>query len=160
MVLQGTGGIVSDTNEVTSANATTFTVGTSGATNGSSDAQIAYCWTEIEGFSKFGIYTGNGSADGSFVYCGFKPAWVMIKQTNDSNNWHIADSSRKSVNPVNMVLRANLSNAEAPNHASFHIDFLSNGFKLRSTTDELNENTSSYFFMAFAESPFQTANAK
>ena len=160
MVLQGTDGIISDTNEVTSANATTFTIGTSGATNGSSDAQIAYCWTEIEGFSKFGIYTGNGSADGSFVYCGFKPAWVMIKQTNDSNNWHIADSSRKSVNPVNMVLRANISNAESANNTGFDIDFLSNGFKLRSTTDELNENTSSYFFMAFAESPFQTANAK
>ena len=158
--LQHTDGIASDTNEVTSANATTLTLGNSGATNGSSDAQIAYCWTEIEGFSKFGSYTGNGSTDGAFVYCGFKPAWVMIKQTNDSNNWHIADSSRKSVNPVNMVLRANLSNSEAANHASFHIDFLSNGFKLRSTNDELNENSSSYIFMAFAESPFQTANAK
>ena len=84
----------------------------------------------------------------------------MIKQTNDSNNWHIADSSRKSVNPVNMVLRANISNAESANNTGFDIDFLSNGFKLRSTNDELNENNSSYIFMAFAESPFQTANAK
>ena len=121
---------------------------------------IAYCWTEIEGFSKFGSYVGNGNADGLFVYCGFKPAWVMIKQTNDVNNWHIADSSRKSVNPVNMVLRANLSNTESANNTSFDIDFLSNGFKLRSTNDELNESSSSYIFAAFAESPFTTANAK
>jgi hypothetical protein len=121
---------------------------------------ISYCWTEIEGFSKFGSYVGNGDPDGSFVYCGFKPAWVMIKQTNDVNNWHIADSSRKSINPVNMVLRANLSNIESPNNTSFDIDFVSNGFKLRSTNDELNEGSSTYIFAAFAESPFTTANAK
>ena len=158
--MQHTDGITGDTNEVMSANATTFSIGNSTATNGTADAMIAYCWYEVEGFSKFGSYIGNGDADGAFVYCGFKPAWVMIKQTNDANNWHIADSSRKSVNPVNMVLRANLDNAEAANNTNFDIDFLSNGFKLRSTNDELNENNSSYFFMAFAESPFQTANAK
>ena len=128
--------------------------------NDSNRTYISYCWAEIEGYSKFGSYTGNGDADGPFVYCGFKPAWVLIKQTNDANNWHMADSSRKSINPVNMVLRANLSNTESPDHAAFHIDFLSNGFKLRSTNDELNENTSSYIFAAFAESPFTTANAK
>ena len=121
---------------------------------------IAYCFAEVEGFSKFGSYVGNGNVDGPFVYCGFKPAFVLIKQTNDANNWHIADSSRKSVNPVNMVLRANISNSESANNSSFDIDFLSNGFKLRSTNDELNENASTYIFMAFAESPFQTANAK
>ena len=158
--LQHTDGITGDTNEVMSANATTFSKGNSTATNGTADAMIAYCWYEVKNFSKFGSYIGNGDADGAFVYCGFKPAWIMIKQTNDANNWHIADSSRKSVNPVNMVLRANLSNAESANNTSFDIDFLSNGFKLRSTNDELNENNSSYFFMAFAESPFQTANAK
>ena len=138
-----------------------FALGTNDETNDSDgDTYIAYCWTEIEGYSKFGSYTGNGSTDGTFVYCGFKPAWVLIKQTNDANNWHIADSSRKSINPVNMVLRANLTNTESANNSGFNIDFLSNGFKLRSTNDELNENTSSYSFMAFAESPFQTANAK
>ena len=132
----------------------------SGIINANTKKIIAYCWAEIEGYSKFGSYVGNGSTDGPFVYCGFKPAWVMIKQTNDANNWHIADSSRKSVNPVNMVLRANISNSESANNSSFDIDFLSNGFKLRSTNDELNENASTYIFMAFAESPFQTANAK
>ena len=152
-----------ETGDTSSWNATdptssVFSVGKNGATN--DNTLVFYAWAEIEGFSKFGSYTGNGSADGPFVYCGFKPAWVMFKQTNDANNWHIADSSRKSINPVNMVLRANLSNAESANNTSFDIDFLSNGFKLRSTNDELNENTSSYIFMAFAESPFQTANAK
>ncbi len=128
--------------------------------NNLNEDYIAYCWHSVEGFSKFGSYVGNNDDDGPFVYCGFKPAWVMIKQNNDNNNWHIADSSRKSINPVNMVLRANVSNEESENNNSFNIDFLSNGFKLRSTNDELNENTSSYIFAAFAESPFQTANAK
>ena len=79
LLLQATNAIVTDTNEVTGANATTITLGNSSATNDTNDAQIAYCWTEIEGFSKFGSYLGNGNTDGPFVYCGFKPAWVMIK---------------------------------------------------------------------------------
>ena len=119
-------------------------------------AYIAYVWAEIPGYSKFGKYTGNGDADGTFVHLGFRPAWIMIKQTNDANNWHIADSSRKSTNPVNMVLRANLSNSESANNTSFDIDFLSNGFKQRATNDELNEDNSTYVYMAFAEQPGTT----
>ena len=159
MVLQGTGAIVNDTNEVTSANATTFTVGTSGATNGNSDAQIAYCWTEIEGFSKFGSYIGNGNADGPFVYCGFKPAWVMIKSSTVATNWYIFDNSRKSTNPITAVLFSNTSDADTDN--AHDVDFVSNGFKVRQASGYGGNNDgASYLFMAFAESPFQTANAK
>ena len=160
LILQTSDAIVSDTNEVTSANATTFTLGNSGATNGSSDALIAYCWTEIEGYSKFGSYIGNGNADGPFVYCGFKPAWVMVKcSSNGSTNWRIWDSSRGSTNPTNLDLLANTSDSEN-SYTSDEIDLLSNGFKIRSTGSWHNLSGGSLIFMAFAESPFQTANAK
>jgi hypothetical protein len=164
MVLQGTGAIVSDTNEVTSANATTFTLGNSTATNGVADAQIAYCWTEIEGFSKFGSYTGTGDADGPFVYCGFKPAWVMAKNADDTGgrDWGIQDSSRKSTNPCDKHLKANADEVENSGLAdsTYQIDLLSNGFKVSNNTGIWNNDGETIIFMAFAESPFQTANAK
>jgi len=130
-----------------------------------SSTVIAYCWAEIEGFSKFGSYTGNGNADGPFVYCGFKPAWVMVKNTATSGTlWLMADNARFSTNPINSYLHAeNIADEYGPlngDSAYTWIDFLSNGFKLRQTGDSLNRNSESIFFMAFAESPFQTANAK
>ena len=121
---------------------------------------IAYCWAEIEGYSKFGSYTGNGSTDGPFVYCGFKPAWVMVKSSsNGSINWRIWDSSRGPTNPNNLDLLANTTHIENA-HGSDEIDLLSNGFKIRSTGSWHNSSGGTYVFMAFAESPFQTANAK
>ena len=122
---------------------------------------IMYAWAEIEGFSKFGSYVGNDSSDNAFVYCGFKPAMIIIKNVDVTDNWHIADSSRKSVNPVNMVLRVNLSNAEVPqaDGSAFDIDFLSNGFKIRGANSEIGD-PNRYIFAAWAESPFTTANAK
>ena len=161
LTLQTTVGITGDTNEVMAASATTFTVGNSGATNGSSDAQIAYCWTEIEGFSKFGSYTGNGVTDGPFVYCGFKPAWVMIKKTDSSADWQIYDSSRSPVNDITITLAANVGNNEVSFASGYNIDFVSNGFKPRTgPSNAINTSGGTYIFMAFAESPFQTANAK
>ncbi len=119
---------------------------------------VAYCWAEIEGYSKFGSYVGNASADGPFVYCGFKPTWVMVKITTGSNNsWVIYDSSRNSTNMVNNRLRADLSNIEDTHNG---VDFLSNGFKLRDAGSSSTNASQTYIFMAFAESPFQTANAK
>jgi hypothetical protein len=124
---------------------------------------IAYCWAEIEGFSKFGSYVGNGSTDGPFVYCGFKPAWVMVRAVNSLADWVIMDSSRSSTNPNRKLLYANLSNIEGDGiddrDPDLIVDFLSNGFKCRATNNDLN-NTETYIFAAFAESPFQTANAK
>ena len=126
--------------------------------NRSGDRYIAYCWAEIEGFSKFGSYLGNLNADGPFVYCGFKPAWVMIKRTDNTSNWNIRDSSRNSTNPTNLYLLANLSDPEGV--TSSEIDFLSNGFKIRSTSTAFNASGGTYIFAAFAESPFKTANSK
>ena len=121
-----------------------------------STASIAYCWSEIEGYSKFGTYTGNENADGPFVYCGFKPALLIVKRTDSTSSWGMYDSSRNSTNPWNKYLVADTSGAEGT--ATFG-DFLSNGFKWR-YTGAMNKSGATYIFMAFAESPFQTANAK
>ena len=125
---------------------------------------IAYCWAEIEGYSKFGSYEGSGNADGPFVYCGFKPAWVMVKNADDTGgrNWGIQDSSRKSTNPCDKHLKADSSEVENSGLAgsTYQIDLLSNGFKVRNNTGIWNENNDTIIFAAFAESPFQTANAK
>ena len=128
---------------------------------GSSNSNhIVYCWTEIEGFSKFGNYVGNGSADGTFVYCGFKPAFVMIKRTDTTGEWWMYDNARGSTNPIPRMLLANSSGVENEDSASYLLDFLSNGFKWRSGLSASNGNGGTYIFAAFAESPFQTANAK
>jgi len=140
-----------------------ITLGASSAFNNNvgSDSMIAYCWSEIEGYSKFGSYVGNGNDDGPFVYCGFKPAWVMVKRSTTGANegWPIFDSSRGSTNPNPKGIYANSDIAE--NDASGRYkDFVSNGFKVRGTSGEQNTSGVTYIFMAFAESPFQTANAK
>ena len=136
-----------------------FYVGNEAQNNTNALRYIAYCWAEIEGFSKFGSYVGNGSADGPFVYCGFKPAWVMIKRTDSTQNWPIIDSSRDSVNVANRRLFANLSDIEDQGIPNF-VDILSNGFKCRDSNVSYNASGGTYIFAAFAESPFQTANAK
>jgi hypothetical protein len=137
---------------------------TTGQSSGASGQDIvAYCWTEIEGFSKFGSYTGNGSADGVFVFTGFRPALVIIKRTDTTSSWAIFDSSRDSANPVERLLRAESSNAEATMTSLVSNpfgDFLSNGFKVRNTSTIDNTSGSSYIFAAFAESPFKYANSK
>jgi hypothetical protein len=139
----------------------TFGVGSgTPANNRSGDRLIAYCWAEIEGFSKFGSYVGNGSADGPFVYCGFKPAVVIIKNSGAVYDWWIKDNARDSTNggaSSTLWLRPNLSNIET---IYTDIDFLSNGFKFKDSHGGLNGGNNNYIFAAFAESPFQTANAK
>ena len=142
----------------TNANAHTSDVlylGPNSLVNNDTDKYIAYCWAEIEGFSKFGSYVGNGNADGPFVYCGFKPAWIIFKRVETTGSWVIKDSSRISTNPNNYDLFANATDVESD---IFDCDFLSNGFKIRDTT--ANTSGGIYIFAAFAESPFQTANAK
>jgi len=126
---------------------------------------IAYCWAEIEGFSKFGSYVGNGSADGPFVFTNHRPAWVLIKRTDiNGENWLIYDCSRNSVNPTSSKLVANSSviedDATIGNNTENTLDLLSNGFKLRTTNTGTNASGGSYIFAAYAESPFKTANAK
>jgi hypothetical protein len=127
-----------------------FTIGTAGPTN-SSSAMIAYCFAEKQGFSKFGMYTGNGeeNADGAFNYTGFRPGYLMIKRTDGIESWIMLDNKRDPYNPAINYLLANVTNAEA---TGTDIDFCANGFKCRSMSQ--NENTYEYVYFAFAESPF------
>ena len=160
MMLQSTSAIVGDTNEVMGAGTSIINLGNSSATNDANNEQIAYCWHSVDGFSKFGSYVGNGSQDGPFVYCGFKPAFLMIKRTDTTGEWWMYDNSRGSINPIPRMLLANADGTENEDSASYLLDFVSNGFKWRSGLAASNGNGGSFFFMAFAESPFKTANAK
>jgi hypothetical protein len=145
----------------TSSSTVTLQAGSSDSTttNESGKRYIMYLWAEIEGYSKFGSYVGNGSADGPFVYCGFKPAFVLIKRaTGGTGNWAIFDNSRDSTNPVFGYLVAESSAVEERGTAV--IDFTSNGFKIRNSWTTINSSGDTIIFAAFAESPFQTANSK
>ena len=123
----------------------------------SGDALITYCWTPIAGYSAFGSYTGNGSADGTFVYTGFRPKFVMIKRTDGVSDWTMFDSSRIGYNPSNNELYANLTHIEDSN---VDIDLVSNGFKLRTTDGYVNASGGTFIYAAFAENPFKYANAR
>ena len=137
-----------------------FSVGTHTTTNGSSDTFIAYCFAEIEGYSKFGKFTGNGDADGPFVYTGFRPAWLMWKRTNSTNQWVMNDATRNPFNQTDQVLYANLNDADSTGEGIV-TNLVSNGFKLLSSTaGNANTNNSTYIYMAFAEMPFKYANAR
>ena len=124
------------------------------------DPCISYCWTEIEGYSKFGSYVGNGNANanGPFVYCGFKPAFVLCKITTTTGNW-VLKSNHISTNPNDFTILPDLPDTEyGPANTEF--DFLSNGFKIRTSSVLVNTSGATIVFAAFAESPFSTANAK
>ena len=128
-----------------------FSLGNADKTNKSGEAQIAYCFAEKTGYSKFGSYTGNGNADGSFIYCGFKPAFVLVKCSSGTDRWFISDNKRDPDNIVQATLSPNDSAAEYATQDWG--DFLSNGFKLRRTGDVYNGSGRTYIFMAFAENP-------
>jgi hypothetical protein len=134
-----------------------FSLGNSSFTNGSGNSIIAYCFAEKKGYSKFGSYTGNGNADGPFVYTGFRPAWLMIKQSSGAgNDWLIYDNKRDTSNVASTILLANGSGAEATGQSFNFIDLLSNGFKLRGSDARNNGSGGTMIYMAFAESPFVT----
>jgi len=136
----------------TSPTSTTLGVGSSPAFNGNGSTYVAYCFAEKQGYSKFGSYIGNGNANGSFVYTGFKPAWVMTKRTDAANQWPISDNARNPFNVVDISSYANL--ASDANTVSNHYDSVSNGFKLRGTSTGWNASGGTYIYMAFAEHPF------
>ena len=121
---------------------------------------MAYCFAEVEGFSKFGSYTGNGNADGPFIQTGFRPAWVIIKRTDSTNDWRIYDNKRSNYNEKTATLYANHSLAEYTSAGANEIDTLSNGFKIRNTNDGYNASSGTYLYMAFAEMPSKYANAR
>lgn len=119
---------------------------------------IAYCFHSVDGYSKVGSYTGNGSSDGTFVHTGFKPAYVMVKRTDSAGYWALSDSERSPFNVMDDALYANASNSEStPAQA---IDYLSNGFKFRSTDSDSNSNSGTHIYIAFAEHPFKYSTAK
>ena len=142
----------------TSPTSTVFTIGSSNNLNNSTNAIVCYAWAEIAGFSKFGSYTGNGSADGPFVYLGFRPKFIMIKNASAANNWIMYDTSRNTFNVMPNIIYANLANAEAGGNAI--VDALSNGFKLRNTFADHNGSGNTIIYMAFAENPFKNSNAR
>jgi len=129
-----------------------FSLNTNSGNNGSGVTMIAYCFADVKGFSKFGSYTGNGSTDGTFVYTGFKPAFVMIKVTNVSQYWTIFDNKREGYNVTGKTLFPNLSNSEG-SFLPDGIDFVSNGIKFRSDATAMNASGNTYIYMAFAENP-------
>ena len=144
----------------TAPTSSVFSVGTYNGTNGSSDNMIAYCFAEKQGYSKFGIYTGNGSTNGTYIHLGFKPAWFMIKSNSNAEAWEVGDNKRDTENVVNNILIANSSGAETAGVAGnrLHCDFVSNGVKLKGNASQANQNGSTYIYLAFAENPFVNSN--
>ena len=140
----------------TAPTSSVFTIGTY---NNFDNDYVAYCFAEVEGYSKFGSYTGNGNADGTFVYTGFRPAFIMFKTTTIISHWTIVDNARSTYNVVDDSLYADTSAAELTTITD--VDFLSNGFKWRGVlANETNVNGQVYIYMAFAEAPFKYANAR
>ena len=139
------GGVLADT--------VNFSVSNSGDVNASGGTYVAYCFADVQGFSKMGSYTGNGNNDGAFVYTGFKPAWIMFKRTDSAESWIMADNKRDTDNSVIKYLEANTANAEG---SGVDYDFLSNGFKFRTTSQ--NTGGATYIYMAFAEAPLVGTN--
>jgi len=120
---------------------------------------LAYCFHSVDDHSKVGSYTGNGNADGTFVYTGFRPAYVMYKRTNSTGNWGILDNTRDTTNPQDLWMAANLTNTES-SETSRMADFLSNGFKFRGNAGDSNASGGTYIYIAFAETPFKHSNAR
>jgi hypothetical protein len=140
----------------TTPTSSVFSVGTYNGTNGSSDNMIAYCFADIKGYSKFGSYKGNGNADGPMNFLGFKPAFVIVKQsTAAGNSWNIFDNKREGYNPDNDALFADVDSTET---TTDYLDLLSNGFKIRNNSSAVNTSGETYIYMAFAESPFVNSN--
>jgi hypothetical protein len=131
----------------------------SGIINTSGNDIIAYCFHSVEGYSKVGSYTGNGSTDGAFLYTGFMPEWLLVKQVNAAGNWLIWDVKRSEFNVMNDYLVPNESSEERENTA-VNVDFVSNGFKWRNSDDDMNGSGDTYIYLAFAESPFKYSNAR
>ncbi len=136
------------------ASTTTFPVGSANTANGSSDNMIAYCFANVKGYSKIGSYIGNGNASGTFVYTGFKPAFIMYKNTARAISWLIHDNKRLGYNPDNDEQHPDTSAADGTDDRA---DILSNGFKIRESSNLMNVSGEQVIYMAFAENPFVTS---
>ena len=160
--LNGAHGSSSSFYNDTDATSSVFTVGTNSEINGDAETYIAYVFGSVKGYSKIGSYVGNGNADGPLVYTGFKPSWVMVKKSNGgSHDWYIQygnttfDDVSQAVNPVKSSLIANSSGAKATENS---MDFVNDGFKLRTSGNGHNTSGHTYIYMAFAQNPLVNSN--
>ena len=141
----------------TAPTSSSFTVQNDHSVNGNTKTYVSYCFSGVEGYSKFGSYTGNGSSDGPFVFTGTRIAWLMVKNLTGGNSWTILDNKRDIDNPTELQLFADTNGAD---YSATGVDFLSNGFKCRTTAGELNLDNNNYYYLAFAEAPFRNARAR
>ena len=159
LFLNTTAAETTESSRISSANSTTITVtGSGNGGTGGTGTSVYYSFKSIKGYSKFGSYTGGSDP---FVYLGFKPAWIVFKNTNATENWRIVDNKRDDDNPVVQHLYPNTNGAEGSGASySDFIDFLSNGFKIRSGSGEIDGSGNKIIYMAFAENPFVTEGTK
>jgi len=159
LFLNSTAASGADGDNISGVSSTTFTTRGTGGTNPSGNSCVAYVFAAVPGYSAFGSYTGNGSADGPFVYTGFRPMFILFKQSSASgNDWYIYDAVRSTYNVATNRLFPNSSAAEATNFNT--LDILSNGWKVRDSNSAWNASGATYIYMAFAESPFKYALAR
>lgn len=148
----------------TAPTSTVFSVGTSASSNNNGEGHVAYCFSEVAGYSKFGSYTGNSSSDGTFVFTGFRPAFVLIKSSSNGGSgyqWNLFDNKRDLFNVTHKFFRVNTSNTENTSDSNSNVlDFVSNGFKTRGSGTHINANGVTYIYLAFAEFPFKNARAR
>jgi len=160
--LDSTSAEFSQTNWIGTVDNSIITLGSDSSINTSGNNYICYAFAEKTGYSKFGSYTGNGNVDGSFIYTGFKPAFLIIKRTNSSANWIIRDNKRDSYNYTYKTLEANGTTVEADDSNYNRVDFISNGFKLRGGSSgsgtDTNGSGDTYIYMSFAEAPLVGTN--
>ena len=137
---------------------TVVNIGVDTGSNTNGGTYLMYCFSEVAGYSRMGTYVGNSEAEGTYVYCGFKPAWVMVRSSTSGSNWTIYDNKRQSAyNPTQTSLNAASTNVDGN---LYDIDLLSNGFKLRTSDSQPNYNGWTYIYLAFAEIPFKYATAR
>ena len=132
-----------------------FSIGTDTSVNQSGQDYIAYCFADVQGFSKMGLYTGNNNADGPFIYTGFKPSFVLFKRSSGTENWSLYDNKRNGPNVISLGLRPNITTLESA-YGGDTVDYLSNGFKIRNSGSNINDGT--YIYMAFAAAPLAGTN--
>jgi len=167
-VTQGsnTRGILNETNawgsntawNNTTPTSSVFSIGSGSVTNRSGSTYTAYCFSDIQGFSKMGSYVGNGNVDGTFIYTGFKPSFIMYKKSSGTGRWTMEDNKRDPFNVATHGLEANNSSAENTGSNYWDVDLLSNGFKFRTTEQETNQSGASYIYMAFGQTLVGTNN--
>ena len=138
----------------TAPTSTLFSLGDGGGVNATGVEFLTYCFANVQGYSKFGSYVGNGNADGTFVYTGFRPSFFMLKNTTATYEWFIMDSKRAGYNMANYYIHANDAGTEGTDNTYFELNFLSNGVKMTNSHAQLNGSGVTYIYMAFAENPF------